>query len=108
MEMPIAEVVDRYTILCIKQMLGVDFDEEELVQYEAAVAGVDAESINELLRVNRRMWNLEAEISRELAISDFAAAGRVYSDLRAWTICRNNIKNQIAEQYGGPQNIKRY
>ena len=101
MKLTQAELADRYTILCLKREHGLPV-EEDVSQYAAELMQVDC---SELLTVNRRMWELEDQISQT---TDLAEIGALYLELRAWTLQRVAAKNRIAERCGEPREVKGY
>lgn len=103
MHMPLADVADRYTILLLKMEHGLKVQEDlgpyiELLDWY----GIDS---TELLTINRRMWDLEDEITDEL---DMTRVGYLYLALRKMTVKRVEAKNRIALLVNQPQEAKNY
>lgn len=107
MKMPLAEVVDRFTILCIKLEKGLDCI-KELDSYRKSIEKVDKALINKLRTINKQMWEAEEVITDLIEKEDYKKIGRKYKMLRRLTMERNVAKNQIAGRYGECQNIKKY
>tara|TARA_A100001015_G_C14876537_1_gene666594 strand:+ start:194 stop:517 length:324 start_codon:yes stop_codon:yes gene_type:complete len=107
MEMPIAEIVDRFTILCVKRKHDISC-EQELEVYKKACSFVDISLVKDLREINELMWDMENDISHLLAEESYARAGVAYGKLREMTLKRNCAKNLIAAKYGGNKNIKKY
>ena len=105
--MPLAEAVDRYTILCLKLEKGLDCI-KELDSYRKSIERVDKALVNKLRTINKQMWEAEEVISDLIEKEDYKKVGRKYKSLRRLTIERNVAKNQIAAKYGEYQNIKKY
>ena len=103
MHMPLADVADRYTILLLKLEHGLKVQEDlgpyiELLDWYAV-------DYTELMRINRRMWDLENEITAE---RDLARIGALYLALRKMTVKRVEAKNRIAQSVNQPQEAKNY
>ena len=101
MEMPLADVVDRYTVLILKDQNGIPV-KEELEQYRKCCMNLEWK---ELLRINSLMWKLEEMISDE---TDLATIGALYLALRGLTKRRVEAKNQIAVKHQQPPEVKSY
>jgi|TARA_R110002020_G_scaffold192200_4_gene392212 hypothetical protein len=107
MKMPLAEVVDRFTILCIKLEKGLDCI-KELDSYRTSIERVDKALVNKLRTINKQMWEAEEVITELIENNEYTKVGRKYKALRRLTIERNVAKNQIAGRHGEYQNIKKY
>ena len=105
--MPLAEVVDRFTILCIKLEKGLDCI-KELDSYRTSLERVDKALVNKLRTINKQMWEAEEVITELIEKKEYTKVGRKYKTLRRLTLERNVAKNQIAGRYGEYQNIKKY
>ena len=96
MNMEIKEIVDRYTILRLKIENGIDaFNELEMIKKELPQY-LDEKLLRTLQEANKQVWELEAEV------------GRLALRIREWNTRRTEIKNQIAEAYGGHKDIKKF
>jgi len=116
MEMPLPEILDRLSILKLKiERIGEPHLKIELEEYEKAIEEFKArgiiikdEWVEELYRINSRIWDLESDIrkgkEKELGLEE---VGR-----RAIAIRENNkkrvaVKNKIVEETGsGFKDIK--
>ena len=109
MEMSLPEVMDRYSILKLKcERLDPLGFREELEAYEAAIREFQARGmevqpawIEELLRINAEIWDLEADIRRgkegELGLEE---VGRRAIAIRHVNRRRIALKNLIAQTTG--------
>lgn len=102
MEMPIADVVDRYTILLIKQEHGLNVTDAELEEYCLVSSGYN---FVDLLNINSQMWDLEEQISKTRSLTEI---GRLYVELRRLTKRRVEAKNRIAFLCNEPREVKSY
>jgi hypothetical protein len=101
MEMPMAVLADKFTILTLKLERGLDV-KDEWNAYREAVGDLD---VDELMNINLQMWNLEELISVE---TDLAKIGAYYLALRGMTAQRIAAKNAIAKRYGEYLEVKDY
>jgi hypothetical protein len=108
MEMPIAEVLDRYSILLLKiERTRCDFS-EEYDQYHNAVKdyrdlysgdGVDG-FIGRLVEVNGKIWDMESDIrSGKEGKFTLEEVGKRAIAIRNINNERVKIKNEIANHY---------
>lgn len=102
MKMPVADVVDRYTILLIKKSHGLKVPDEELEAYRVESCDHD---YMELLNINRQMWDLEELITKT---QDPFEVGLMYWNLRDLTKLRVEAKNRISERCGQHLELKSY
>jgi hypothetical protein len=100
MKMTTAEVADKYTILCLKQMAGLPVG--DLHEYTKALENID---FTELFKINREMWDLEDRITQE---TNLEMIGIHYLALRDLTQQRVIAKNKIALQCGEHFEVKGY
>jgi len=116
MEMPLPEIVDRYTIVRLKsERLGAGEVAEELLAYERAIGefrdrGVEIrqEWLDRLYELNGQIWDLEHDIRKgmegELGLEE---VGRRAIAIRGINKLRVGVKNQIVEATGrGFRDIK--
>ena len=116
MEMPLPEILDRFTIVKLK--LERIKDNSIIPEYEAYKEAIESfkdkgfkikqEWINELYEYNRKIWDLEFDIRRgkegELGLEE---VGRRAIAIRELNKLRVGIKNKIAEETGsGFKDIK--
>ena len=101
MEMLLADLVDRYTILLIKQQKGLRV-EEPIDEYKRACLDAPCQ---ELMEINSLMWEIEERISRA---TDIEAIGIMYLALRGLTKRRVDAKNRIAARCHEPLEVKSY
>jgi len=103
MEIPIADVADRWTILCLKHehgqtvILELERYGEELGKHNVDCA--------ELSQINEWMWEIEDKIT---AATGYYEIGRLYKKLRDLTLKRVAAKNAIAREHGGVIEEKTY
>ena len=110
MSLSIGDLADKYSILLIKEEKGLDV-QEELDVFEPKYRS------KALLKINREMWNIENEITKELGLvppehqlSDktFIALGLSCYHLRKLNRLRVAAKNKINEENGGYIERKNY
>ncbi len=101
MKQSIADIADKYTILRLKKVYGLDV-EENLDEYECELMGVD---FSELSQINRIMWHIEELISVE---KDLRNVGNYCLDLRFLNLKRVEAKNKISENHGEHLERKSY
>ena len=97
--MSVPELVDRYTILYLKQENKIDV-KEQLIKFRHEVqfkAKVDPKLVDRLYKVNRKMWAIEewAESGVSLRVM-----GLLFKRQRMLNKKRVAIKNEIAKQHG--------
>lgn len=117
MEMPLGEVLDRFTILRLK--LERIKDRNIIPEYESFKKAIEdfkkksvnvkQEWIDRLYEVNGKIWDLEFDIRRgkegELGLEE---VGRRAIAIRNLNNIRVNIKNKVAEETGiGFKDIKK-
>jgi hypothetical protein len=104
MKQSIADIADRYTILCIKVNHGScsSLIHKVVLECEEELKGVD---ISRLLSVNETMWGLEEEISIE---TDLRRIGVLCLTLRMFNLKRIEAKNKIARDHGEVEERKSY
>lgn len=113
--MPLAEVLDRYTIVRLKkerltpeQMVAEPFLEKEFTAYGKAIdefrlrgVNVKQEWLDTLYEINKKCWDMEAAIRQgkegELGLEE---VGRRTLILRDFNKERNALKNQITKETG--------
>lgn len=97
------EIADRYTILLIKQSVGLDVA-QELATYAEAIAGIPPEIIPQLKQANRVIWAIEdaAKFMEAEEPIPSQALGVLYTLARAWNKRRVALKNAVNEQAGDP------
>lgn len=105
MEMPLADLLDRFTIVTLKlQRIGEQFRPE----YDVYRVGVEAlgdrvkpQWIADLLEINRRIWDLEAElkagVEEHLSLEEI---GRRAIEIRNANRGRIHIRNPIVRESG--------
>ena len=104
--MPIAEVVDRYTILSLRNEKGQDTSDEVEVYKEALdEAKIDPQLVIALRDINRAMWEIEERADYSDSAERLAA---FFITLRELGKIRIKAKNRIAESYGEPLEVKSY
>lgn len=74
----------------------IDVDRELALFKQAMPQPFDQELLKELQNANSQVWNLEAEI------------GKMALQVRDWNTKRTEIKNKIAQKYGGHKDVKQY
>jgi len=109
MEMPLSEIVDRYTILQLKsQRIDRGRFAKELSLYEKALQqcqqrglSVKDEWIEALLEINGRIWDLEADIRKgkegKLGLEEVGRRAIAIRDINRERVA---MKNRIAEETG--------
>ena len=115
MEMPLAEVIDRYTIVRLKkerltpeQRIAEPFLEKEFAAYGAAIeefrgrgVNVKQEWLDKLYEINKKCWDMEAAIRQgKEGILGLEEVGRRTLILRDFNKERNAVKNQITMETG--------
>lgn len=113
--MPLAEVIDRYTIVRLKRERLTDaqrgaepFLEREFAAYGEAIEefrgrGVDVRQgwIDELYAINSKCWDMEADIRQgKEGTLGLAEVGRRALILRDFNRERNAVKNCITRETG--------
>lgn len=103
MEYTTADLVDRYTILLLKQEHGQDHIAELAeIKNGGKPDGID---YSLLLQINRLMWNIEEKIS---STTDIAMLGAYCLSLRHLNMLRIVAKNVIASGCEEPTEVKSY
>lgn len=104
MKMPISEIVDKYTILLLKQehLKEEKLDEQVTVYREEVLKYPNLEKYVHLLSdIHREIWKLEADIrkgkEKEIGLEE---VGRRAIRIRDWNKKRVFIKNKIVEESG--------
>ncbi len=109
MEMPVSEILDRFSIIKLKiERIGEPHLQREKIALEKAIKefkekGIEIKQkwIDELYKINKKIWDLESDIrkgkEKELGLEEVGK--------RAIAIRENNkkrvaLKNEIAEQTG--------
>lgn len=106
MMMQPSEIVDRFTVLKIRQEHNISCEQELLLfANEVAQSGVDKKLVNELYEVNKEMWPIHDEI---MQCHDMAKVGTLCVHLLKLNGKRAAIKAVIAEKYGGFTELKSY
>jgi hypothetical protein len=109
MEMPLAEILDRMSIVKLKiERIGEPHLIKEYEEYEKAVQEfkdkgiiVKDEWLNELYKTNGIMWDLESDIRKgkenELGLEEVGRRAIAIRDLNKQRIA---IKNRVVEETG--------
>ena len=113
MEMPLSEMLDRYSILLLKKKrlpenAAVD---AEVAKFKTAIDAYPQKDyqkeLDELIEVNGKIWDLESDIRRgkegELGLEE---VGRRALKIRDHNAERVKIKNAVAEKLGEFKEIK--
>ena len=116
MEMPLPEIIDRYTIVRLKsERIGADEVASELAAYTEAIDGfrqrgieIRQDWIERLYELNGQIWDLEHDIRKglegELGLEE---VGRRAIMIRGINKQRVAVKNEIVEATGkGFRDIK--
>lgn len=108
---PVIELVDRYSIACLKydktqaNKEEVDFYKQQLSKYDTSIVQTE---IEELYNIHKQIWNLEAELKSgketELPLDEIGRRAIAIRDLNNKRI---KLKNLAAEKLGcGVKEIK--
>jgi hypothetical protein len=101
MEMPLADIADRLSILFLKFAHGMDVKDEMIMYSNEYKIHDHSEDFYELLKVNSEIWNLEADIRKgkegEFTLEEI---GRRAIEIRNLNRVRVDIKNKIAKSVG--------
>jgi len=95
MEMKKADLIDKASILRIKEEYGLTTEEEFSILMKE-IAEQDMEDYMKLFNINRKIWGLEAQI------------GGLNSRIHKLNFERIDVKNQIAKKYGEYEEEKKY
>lgn len=100
---PIIELVDRYTIACVKYEKTSGANAEELKFYQQQIDKLDLALIqadlNELENIHRRIWALEDDFKKcKIDGTELAEIGRRALEIRDINNHRVKYKNSIAEK----------
>jgi hypothetical protein len=98
MEMPLADVYDRISILTLKAMHGADVKEE--MEYFLRDGFYIDTNFMELLKINYKIWQLESAIRNGKDELPLEVIGMRAIEIRNWNRCRVEIKNRIAKEEG--------
>lgn len=85
------ELADRYSILLIKKMHGLDCG-KELKELRKEMQHISSELLAKFVGINRQMWDLEDRIT---ASQDLTEIGRLYLQLRGLTKERAELKREL-------------
>ena len=101
---PVIELVDRYTIACLKydkthaNKEELDFYKEQLVNHNIDLIQVE---IDQLYQIHAQIWQLESQLKsgkeQELSLAEI---GRRAIDIRDFNNKRIKLKNLVAEKLG--------
>jgi hypothetical protein len=101
---PVIELVDRYSIACLKydktqaNKEEVDFYKQQLSKYDTSIV---QNEIQELYNIHKQIWNLEAELKsgreNELPLNEIGRRAIAIRDLNNKRI---KLKNLAAEKLG--------
>jgi hypothetical protein len=101
---PVIELVDRYSIACLKydktqaNKEELDFYKQQLDSYD--ITAIQNE-INDLYAVHKQIWNLESELKsgqeHELSLEEIGRRAILIRDLNNKRI---KLKNLVAEKLG--------
>lgn len=99
---PIIELVDRYTIACVKYEKTAGANAAELEFYQREINKLDVDLIKdklvELENIHRQIWALEDDFKKcRLAGVDLAEIGRRALEIRDINNFRVQYKNSMAE-----------
>jgi hypothetical protein len=106
-QFPIIELVDRYTIACIKYEKTAGANLAELAFYQEQITKLNLELIkdelNELTNIHRRIWALEDDFKKcRIDGVNLAEIGRRALEIRDINNYRVQYKNSIAEKLNDP------
>lgn len=87
MNIPIGDLVDRYTVLVLKLEHGLKVRQELDKYLDEIPPNLSKDKIKELYQVNKRIWDLEAKI------------GKLALEVRSLNSLRTEKKNEIAALY---------
>ena len=117
MEMPLGEVLDRFTILKLKMeriressiILEYETYKKAIEEYKMKGINIKQDWVDKLYEVNGKIWDLEFDIRKgkegELGLEE---VGRRAIAIRNLNSIRVNIKNKISEETGiGFKDIKK-
>jgi hypothetical protein len=99
---PIIELIDRYSIACIKFKKTNGLNKDELEFYKKQIDNISVEwiknEIQELMSIHEKIWMLESELKsgHENMIS-LEEIGRRAIEIRNWNNIRIKTKNKIAD-----------
>lgn len=103
MDMPLNELLDRYTIHLLKNERTTESQSQALYDYERAIMNsghgeLTQPYIDRLYDINRQMWDAEAAIraGEELGLEEVGRRALVIRDLNR---IRIGIKNEIATAF---------
>lgn len=99
---PIIELVDRYSIACVKFKKTNGSNKDELDFYKKQIENISVDQaqdeIQELMLIHEKIWSLESELKSgyEKSLS-FEEIGKRAIQIRNWNNNRIKIKNKIAD-----------
>lgn len=114
MKFPVIELVDRYTIACVKfektngaNRDELDFYTEQMKEINKAL--IDKE-LNELMQIHRDIWAMEDDFKKcRIDGASLEAIGQRALDIRDLNNYRVSLKNKIADTVGDAvREIKQY
>lgn len=106
-QFPVIELVDRYTIACVKYEKTAGANLAELAFYQDQIAKLDVELIKDELReltdIHRRIWAMEDDFKKcRIDRSDLSEIGQRALDIRDLNNHRVAYKNSIADKLNDP------
>lgn len=107
MKFPVIELVDRYTIACVKHQRTQGANQAELDFYTEQMRELDLAliqtEIDSLIDLHNQIWNMEDDFKKcRLAGVDLAEIGRRALAVRDLNNSRIVYKNRIAEILNDP------
>jgi len=104
MEMPISEIIDRYTIALLKRDRTCENVEDEINAYYLEINKYrDCEPfVKKLMSANATIWDLETKAGRsnvDTGNISLEEIGRIAMEVRHWNKIRNGIKAEIVDKY---------
>jgi len=102
MKMPISEIVDRFSIACLKNIrAGADNQSEiDLLRHEMSGYNDIEEFSTKLFEINGKIWDLESDIRKgkedELGLEE---VGRRAIQIRELNKIRVGYKNEMVKKY---------
>lgn len=104
MQMKLAEVADKYTILMIKSQKGLPVSYAELEEYQKECVDNNV-VVHTLHAINIGIWHVESQITKEESLEKI---GELYLKLRRLNHDRITEKNRISKEYNEPLELKQY
>ena len=101
MQMPISEIIDRYTITKLKSERTTEDVIEELLAYHREINQYNANLdsfIERMYDINGKIWDTEGDIRKGTSL-DLEHVGKLALKVRDLNCIRNGIKAEIVEKF---------